>query len=65
MAKDAPTNTFSQVKDTTNNYYNTDKPSCKYVYFRIESYNQSNAKIASSEVAGVLVAIGSPVRPCR
>lgn len=65
MAKDQPTNSYREEEETSKTTITLDKASCKSFYFRIEAYDNSGKKMASSDIAGVLVAIGNPVHPCK
>ncbi len=54
-----------KLQDTTSKLTKTfNLPSCKTNYFRVEAYDKKNKKIATSDIAGVLVSIGNPVHPC-
>ena len=65
MAKDKPSNSFKEEEETSKTSITLDKASCKNFYFRIEAYDSNKKKIATSDIAGILVAIGNPIHPCR
>ena len=65
MAKDKPSNSYKEEESTSKTSITLDKASCKNFFFRIDAYDSNKKKLASSDIAGVLVAIGNPVRPCK
>jgi hypothetical protein len=64
MAKDKPSNSFKEEESTSKTSITLDKASCKNFFFRIDAYDANKKKLASSDIAGVLVAIGKPVHAC-
>lgn len=64
MSKSSLTN-FKVVETTTKTRETFELPSCKNFYFKVYGYNKDGKKIATSDIAGVLVSIGNPVHPCE
>ncbi len=55
-----------KVEETTRKSTKTfDLDSCKNYYFKVYGYDSNGKHIATSDIAGVQVSIGSPVHPCK
>jgi hypothetical protein len=60
----SPSTGFKVEETTTKTLETFDLASCKNYYFKIQGYNRDGRQIATSDIAGILVSIGKPVRPC-
>lgn len=65
MAKGSPLAKYSVEETTSKTSKTLDLPSCKTFFFRVEAFDKKGKKLAVSDTASVLVAIGNPVHPCE